>query len=48
MGRLWDPVARRPEHEMMGRSGNVGHICFLSSTQKHIKLTLANYSSELW
>ena len=48
MERLWDPVVRRPGDEMMGRSGNVGHTCFLSSTQKHIKLTLASYSSELW
>ena len=34
-----------------GRPRDVGHICFLNSTQKHIKLTLAGYSrlySELW
>ena len=48
MGRLRDPVARRPGDQMMGRSGghprDVGHICFLNSTQKHIKLTLTGYS----
>ena len=34
-----------------GRPRDVGHICFLNSTQKHIKLTLTGYSrlySELW
>ena len=30
-----------------GRPRDVGHICFLNSTQKHIKLTLTSYSSEL-
>ena len=27
-----------------GRPRDVGHICFLNSTQKHIKLTLTGYS----
>ena len=27
-----------------GRLRDVGHICFLNSTQKHIKLTLTGYS----
>ena len=31
-----------------GRSRDVGHICFLNLTEKHIKLTLTGYSSELW
>ena len=36
---------------LWGRPRNVGHMCFLNSTQKHIKLTLIGYSrlsSELW
>ena len=34
-----------------GRPRDIGHICFLNSTQKHIELTLTGYSirhSELW
>ena len=27
-----------------GRPRDVGHACFVNSTQKHIKLTLAGYS----
>ena len=30
-----------------GRPRDVGHKCFLNSTEKHIKLTLTGYSSEL-
>ena len=30
------------------RPRDLGHILFLNSTQKHIKLTLTSYSSELW
>ena len=45
-GRVRDPVTGRPGYQMMGRSWerprDVGHICFLNSTQKHVKLTL-NY-----
>ena len=45
-GRVRDPVNGRPGDQMMGRSWerprDVGHICFLNSTQKHVKLTL-NY-----
>ena len=36
---------------LWGRPLDVGHICFLNLTQKHIKLTLTGYSrlySELW
>ena len=44
MERLRDPVAGRPGDQMMGRFGDVGHICFLNSTQKHIKLTVTGYS----
>ena len=50
-GLLRAPVAGRPRDQMMGRSGDVGHICFLNSVQKYIKLTLTGYSrpfSELW
>ena len=43
-GRLLDRVARQPGDQMMGRFGDVGHTCFLNSTQKHIKLTLTGYS----
>ena len=50
-GRLRDPVARRPEDQMMGRSGDVlgtsagrPSYMFLNSTHKHIKLTLTGYS----
>ena len=32
----------------LGRSWEVGHICFLDSTQRHTKLTLTSYSSKLW
>ena len=43
-GRVRDPVTGRPGDQMMGRSWgrprDVGHICFLNSTQKHIKGTL--------
>ena len=50
-GTSKDPVAGRPGDQMMGRSvdvrGEVGHIDFINSTQKHIKLTLTSYSSEL-
>ena len=35
-GRLRDQVAGRPRDQMMARSGDVVHICFLNSTQKHI------------
>ena len=39
-GTSKDPVAARPGDQMMGRSvvihGEVGHIDFLNSTQKHI------------
>ena len=31
-----------------GGPRDIGHICFLNSTEKHIKLTLTGYSSELW
>ena len=31
-----------------GPPRDVGHICFLNSTQKHIKSTLTSYSKELW
>ena len=45
-GRVRDPVTGRPGDQMIGRSWgrprDVGHICFLNSTQKHVKLTL-NY-----
>ena len=50
-GRLLDPAARRPGDQIMGRARDVRHICFLNSTQKHIKLNLIGYStlySELW
>ena len=47
---LWD--SRGPKDEVFwGRPRDVGHIYFLNSTQKHIKLTLTGYSrlySELW
>ena len=47
-GCLRDPVAGRPEDQMMERSGNVLrtsliHV-FLNSTHKHIKLTLTGDS----
>ena len=42
--RLRDPVVGRSRDKMMGRSRDVGHTCFLSSTHKHIKLTLTGYS----
>ena len=52
MGRLWNPAARGPGHQMIGGSGDVRGISviyvFLNSTEKHIKLTLTSYSSELW
>ena len=45
-GRVRDPVTGRPGDQMMrrswGRPRDVGYICFLNSTQKHVKLTL-NY-----
>ena len=31
-----------------GHPRDVGHICFLNSTEKDVKLTLTGYSSELW
>ena len=31
-----------------GRPRDVGNIYFLNSTEKHIKLILTGYSSELW
>ena len=43
-GRLPDPVARRPRNQMVGRSGDVRHTGFVNATQKHIKLTLTDYS----
>ena len=43
-GLLRNPVTERPRDQMMGRSGAVGHICFLNSTHKHIKPTLTGYS----
>ena len=47
-GRLRDPVAGRPWHQMMGRStdvrGTSAILVFLNSTYKHIKLTLTGYS----
>ena len=47
-GCLRDPVAGTPGDQIMGRSGDVRgtsvmHV-FLSSTHKHIKLTLTGYS----
>ena len=33
---------------LWGRPRDVGHICFLNSTQKHIKLTLTGYYSSLY
>ena len=51
-GCLQDPVARRPGGQMMARSGDARGTSviyfFLNSTEKHIKLTLTGYSSELW
>ena len=45
--RLPDPVAGRPEEQMMECSGKVRGTsvitCFLNSTQEHIKRTLAGY-----
>ena len=46
-GRLQDSFAVRPGKQMMRRSGDnwdIGHACFLNSTEKHIKLTLTSYS----
>ena len=48
-GRLRDTVAVRPgrrpnDRTIWGRPPDVGHTCFLNSTQKHIKLTLTGYS----
>ena len=34
--RPQDPVAGHPSDQMMRRSGDVGHTCFLNSTQEHI------------
>ena len=34
--RLQDPSAGGPGDQMIGRFGDVGHICFLNSTQNHI------------
>ena len=48
MGRLRDPVKRRPRDQMMGRYGDVcGASVMYVLTQKHIKLTLAGYYSSL-
>ena len=50
-GRLRDLVTGCPGDQIMGRFGDFGHIRFLNSPQKHIKLTLTGYSrlySELW
>ena len=51
-GCLQDPVARRPGDQMMARSGDVRGTSvtyfFLNLTEKHIKLTLTGYLSELW
>ena len=51
-GCLQDPVARRRGDQMMARSGDVRGTSvtyfLLNSTEKHIKLTLTDYSSELW
>ena len=47
MGYLGGPVIGRPGDYMMGCSADVrdvGHTCFLNSSQKNIRLTLAGYS----
>ena len=46
-GTSWGPN----DGTFWGRPRDVGHIYFLNSTQKHIKLTLTGYSrlySKLW
>ena len=43
-GCLQDPIAERRRDQMRRHSGDVGHTCFLNSTNKHIKLTLTGYS----
>ena len=39
-GTLWG----QNDGKFWGRQRDVGHSCFLNSTQKHIKLTLTGYS----